>query len=210
MLGDQNVMALPVATIVVTGADAIVDALKRNNVPDSKIEAAVKRGAEITVRQLKDNSPLGPTGNLRRAAAVKTVTYTGGTVVAVVGYRRSGGATSQSAGGGVRTGPDRAFHQYWVEEGTGPRKLLNGSVASNIKAFGENGNQYFATRGRGGKAGWSGAVVVFRPKDGHLGAMTPQHPMLRAYEQTKDAAASAIEQELAVALTSSLRGASGG
>jgi hypothetical protein len=197
------------ASIRVTGAEALVAALQRKKVPPKDIEAAVRRGADITVKQLAANSPIGPTGNLQRAAAVKTVTYESGTVVAVIGYRRAGAKASVSAGGSVSIGPDRAYHQYWIEEGTDSRKLLNGSVASNIKAFGAAGNEYFAARGRGGKAGWSGAVVVFRPRDGQLGKVTAQHPMLRAYEQTKDAAASAIEQELAIALTAAMKGGAG-
>jgi hypothetical protein len=202
-------MALPQAKIVVTGAEALIEALRGAQVSKQKIENAVKRGADITLKELETLTPLGPTGNLRRAAAIKSITYSSGTVVAVVGYRRAGSAASTSDGGGVRIGPDRAFHQYWIEEGTANRKLKNGSVASNLTSFGVGGNSYFASRAKGGKAGWAGAVVVFRPKDGELGSVTGQHPMKRAFEQTGEQAAAAIEEELAIALTAALKGASG-
>lgn len=196
----------PVARIEITGAEAIIGALQRNNVSEKKIEAAVRRGASITLESLRRITPEGPTGNLRRAVAIKSVTYKSGTVVAVVGYRRAGKGASVSAGGRVRTGPDRAFHQYWIEYGTGLRKLKNGAIASSLMSFGPWGSQYFEERGLGPKNGWSGPVVIYRPKEGVIRSVKGQGMMQRAYDATKDAARAAIEREVALALTQSLKG----
>lgn len=195
----------PTARIEVTGAEAIITALQRNNVPRKEIEDAVKRGASITLEELRRLTPEGPSGNLKRAVAIKSVTYESGTVVAVVGYRRAGRGGSASAGGKVRAGPDRAFHQYWIEYGTATRKLKNGAIASSLKSFGPEGSPYFEERGYGKKSGWSGPVVIYRPKDGIIGAVKGQGMMQRAYERTKDAARAAIEQEVALALTAALK-----
>jgi len=64
------------------------------------------------------------TGNLARAVAVKTKTYTRNKMnipvpVAVVGYRRSGtGDSKKVPGGKIQIGNDRAFHSHLVEFGT--------------------------------------------------------------------------------------------
>lgn len=73
--------------------------------------------------RLREVTPEGPTGNLRRAIDSKVVEYPlDGNAVGLVGFRRAGRGRSQSAAGGtVRRGPDRAFHQYWLEEGTNDR-----------------------------------------------------------------------------------------
>jgi hypothetical protein len=197
---------MPITSIQVSGGGELVGALMKipNLVGAKKIKPAVERGARVTVDALRSFSPRGPTGNLQRAADVKAVTYGGGTAVAVVGYRRAGQGATTSSGGTVRLGPDRAYHQYWIEYGTKERTLKKSAVASNFAAFGGNFGDYFEARGRG-KAGWSGAVVVFRPKDGSLGSVEAQHPMEKAWEATKAQAVENIEQELAKALTEAVQ-----
>lgn len=66
---------------------------------------------------------VGPTGNLRRAVKAKSVRYPKtGTGAAVVGFQKAGAGAAKSAGGGkVKRGPDRAFHQFWIERGTKER-----------------------------------------------------------------------------------------
>jgi hypothetical protein len=78
--------------------------------------------AELRLREL---TPLGPTGNLKRAVTSKVVEYAqDGNAVGILGYVRAGRERSASAAGGkVRAGPDRAFHQYWLEEGTKERTV---------------------------------------------------------------------------------------
>jgi hypothetical protein len=67
---------------------------------------------------------VGPTGNLRRSVKTKSVRYPkSGTGVAVVGFQKAGtGKAKSAAGGRVKRGPDRAFHQFWVEFGTKDRE----------------------------------------------------------------------------------------
>jgi hypothetical protein len=81
------------------------------------LKAALTKAIEPAFQALKQTTPLGPTGNLRRAVAKKVIAYTkDGAAVAVLGFRRAGLSSSESAAGGtVRKGPDRAFHQWWLE-----------------------------------------------------------------------------------------------
>jgi hypothetical protein len=102
------------------------------------LKAALTKAIEPAFQALKQTAPLGPTGNLRRAVAKKVIAYTrDGAAVAVLGFRRAGLARSESAAGGtVRSGPDRAFHQWWLEEGTQARQV---STLSN-KPYGRKGH----------------------------------------------------------------------
>jgi hypothetical protein len=80
--------------------------------------------------RLRENTPVGPTGNLKRAVNMKIVKYkNSGVAVGLIGYNRAGvGKSSSAAGGTVQAGPDRAFHQWWLEFGTKQRvvaKLSN-------------------------------------------------------------------------------------
>lgn len=75
--------------------------------------------------RLREVTPVGPTGNLKRAVDWKVVKYkANGAAVGLIGYQRAGAAASQSAAGGsVRSGKDRGFHQWWLEFGTKERRL---------------------------------------------------------------------------------------
>lgn len=89
------------------------------------LAAACKRALQPGIAALKKRSPKGPTGNLQRSVAIKSVKYTKTrTGVAVVGYKKAGsGKSTASAGGKVRKGSDRAFHQFWLEFGTDERRI---------------------------------------------------------------------------------------
>ena len=102
------------------------------------LKAALTKAIDPPFQALKQTTPLGPTGNLRRAISKKIIAYTrDGTSVALVGFRRSGLSSSESAAGGsVRAGPDRAFHQWWLEEGTQQRFV---NTLSN-KPYGRKGH----------------------------------------------------------------------
>lgn len=75
--------------------------------------------------RLKETTPVGPTGNLKRAATYKVKPYTrSGNAVAILGYTQANREASQSAQGGkVQSGPDRAFHQWWLENGIRQRVI---------------------------------------------------------------------------------------
>ena len=116
-------------TAEMQGLRELQDALGRvlkDNPEKARICAEALEKAVLPVElRLREVTPLGPTGNLRRAVGSKVVVYgLDGRAVGIVGYRRAGRARSESAAGGtVRTGPDRAFHQWWLENGTGPRQV---------------------------------------------------------------------------------------
>ena len=84
------------------------------------LQDALKKALAPALERLRQNTPEGPTGNLKRAASIKIVPYTkDGNAVGLLGYRRAGkGASEAAQGGRVRKGPDRAFHQWWLENGT--------------------------------------------------------------------------------------------
>lgn len=88
--------------------------------------AAIRKAIQPTTQRLRAITPVGPTGNLRRAVTSKVVQYRNdGVAVGIVGYTRAGKQTFGSAAGGtVRAGKDRGFHQWWLEYGTDERKLL--------------------------------------------------------------------------------------
>jgi len=76
--------------------------------------------------RLRENTPAGPTGNLKRAANLKVVRYPkDGNAVGLLGYNRAAKADSKEIAqpGTVRLGPDRAFHQWLVEFGTKQRPI---------------------------------------------------------------------------------------
>lgn len=89
------------------------------------IGKAVKKAIQPMTRKLREITPVGPTGNLKRAVTSKVVKYAqSGVVVGIVGYTRAGDDPAVSAAGGsVRVGKDRAFHQWLLEFGTKRRVL---------------------------------------------------------------------------------------
>jgi hypothetical protein len=87
------------------------------------VKSALDKAIVPMFERLKAIAPVGPTGNLRRAVSKKVSVYSqDGNAVGVVGFKRAGrGASASAAGGKVRAGPDRAFHQWWLETGTQER-----------------------------------------------------------------------------------------
>jgi hypothetical protein len=80
----------------------------------SALKAAVKEGG--TEQALKANTPRGPTGNLKRAVALKSIRYVkDGTGVAIVGYRS--GRKMNEPYNRTKLG----YHQGLVEFGTKER-----------------------------------------------------------------------------------------
>jgi hypothetical protein len=86
---------------------------------------AIEKAIYPMYQRLREVTPVGPTGNLKRAVAQKVVKYRNtGVAVGIVGYQRAGaGASASAAGGSVRAGPDRGFHQWWLEFGTQVRRV---------------------------------------------------------------------------------------
>jgi hypothetical protein len=72
--------------------------------------------------RLREVTPVGPTGNLKRAAHYKTVKYPkDGAAVGLIGYRQSPRERGTATAGSVRIGKERGFHQWWLEFGTKER-----------------------------------------------------------------------------------------
>lgn len=101
----------------------------RNIFSNKELAELLKQSLEVAIEpalaRLQAVTPRGPTGNLARAVNSKVKAYPrDGKAVGLIGYNQSGKADSESAGGGsARTGPDRAFHQWWLENGTKPRPI---------------------------------------------------------------------------------------
>jgi hypothetical protein len=86
---------------------------------------AIEKAIYPMYQRLREVTPVGPTGNLKRAVAQKVVKYRNtGVAVGIVGYQRAGaGRSASAAGGSVQVGPDRGFHQWWLEFGTKERVI---------------------------------------------------------------------------------------
>jgi len=117
------------ATIKIEGPDllAIRNEFKKlpKNIAARVIGAGLRRAAKPGENALKQLTPKGPTGNLRRAIKTIVKRYPrDGAAVAVVGFVKAGSGKSKSAQGGtVKKGADRAFHQFWMEFGTDDRYI---------------------------------------------------------------------------------------
>lgn len=128
------------------------------------LENAIEKAIWPAYHRLQEVTPVGPTGNLKRAVAYKTVKYPRqGNVVGLIGYTRAGeSGRSPAQGGSVFAGRDRAFHQWLVEYGTKPRQIttkadkpyqrkshqrrMKSGVVANIRAHQVSGqNAYIAS-----------------------------------------------------------------
>ena len=123
---------MPVAGITISegipelrALQASLRKLGDNKALSAILSEALEKAIFPAYLRLKEVSPVGPTGNLKRAADYKVKPYpNNGRAVALIGYRQVGKADSVSAAGGsVQVGPDRAFHQWWVEFGTRDRTV---------------------------------------------------------------------------------------
>jgi hypothetical protein len=173
--------------------------------------AAVKRAMLPCLAALKRNTAKGPTGNLQRSIAIKSIRYNNtGTGVAVVGFTKAGTGKSTSASGGkVRKGKDRAFHQFWIEFGTKERRITKPSalrkyvIASSYDSLGP----FTLSRKRMAKG--QRKVVQSNPKypkaffkaaaRGEALVLAPvqaQQPIARTWAQTKGQVASRMESEM--------------
>jgi hypothetical protein len=89
-----------------------------------KLGDAIEKAIWPAYLRLREVTPVGPTGNLKRAAAQKVIKYKNtGVAVGLIGYKRAASDPSQATEGTVRIGPDRGFHQWWLEFGTKDRTI---------------------------------------------------------------------------------------
>ena len=88
------------------------------------LEAALEKAIWPAYLRLREVTPVGPTGNLKRAAHYKTVSYPkSGAAVGLIGYRQSQKERGTATAGSVRIGKERGFHQWWLEFGTKEREV---------------------------------------------------------------------------------------
>jgi hypothetical protein len=101
------------------------------------IGAGVKRALKPAEEELKRQTPVGPTGNLRRGIATKAKRYTKtGSAVAIVGYRKSGSGKPPKEGTKRRNkASDKTQHQFLVEYGSKPRVTKDGANRGRMPAM---------------------------------------------------------------------------
>ena len=101
------------------------------------IGAGVKRALKPAEEELKRQTPVGPTGNLRRGIATKAKRYTKtGSAVAIVGYRKSGTGRPPKEGTKRRNkASDKTQHQFLVEYGSKPRVTKGGANRGRMPAM---------------------------------------------------------------------------
>jgi hypothetical protein len=100
------------------------------------IGAGVKRALKPAQEELKRQTPVGPTGNLRRGIATKAKRYPKtGSAVAIVGYRKSGSGRPPKEGAKRRNkSADQTQHQFLVEYGSKPRVTKSGASRGRMPA----------------------------------------------------------------------------
>lgn len=181
------------------------------NIAARVIGAGLKRAAKPGETALKQLTPRGPTGNLQRAIKTIVKRYPqDGAAVALVGYVKAGTGKSRSAAGGtVKKGSDRAFHQFWLEFGTKERYTKGpsprgGYVASSYKRLGPFSIRVTKQGKNKGKMKTSPAYPkAFFKKSAtpvYLRETTAQHPVKTAYERSKGAISANLNAEMRKAL----------
>ena len=86
------------------------------------IRQAIVAGMRPVESQLIANTPLGPTGNLKRSVGKVVRTYRSGTIFGVVGYKRFVSA---------ETSDSKGFHSHFLEFGTKERQPKKGPFLSS-------------------------------------------------------------------------------
>lgn len=203
--------AYKTAKIEVRGPDLfeIREAFRKipKNIAARVIGAGLRRAAKPGETALKSITPVGPTGNLKRAVKTIVKRYPrDGAAVAVVGYVKAGTGKSKSAGGGkVQKGPDRAFHQFWLEFGTADRYVFTQSRRGGFVASSYNrlGPFKLKTAKQGKNAGKMRTTPPY-PKAFFKKSATPvflrstgaQHPVRTAFEMSKSAITANLNAEM--------------
>ena len=101
------------------------------------IGAAVNRALKPAEKELKRQTPAGPTGNLKRGIATKAKRYPKtGAAVAIVGYRKAGTGKPPKEGTKRRNkASDKTQHQFLVEYGSKPRVTKSGANRGRMPAM---------------------------------------------------------------------------
>jgi hypothetical protein len=218
------------AMVKISGPDlmALRNAFKDlpRNIAARVIGAGLKRASAPMVAALKETTPKGPTGNLRRAIKTVVKRYPrDGAAVAVVGYQKAGTGSSKSAAGGtVKKGPDRAFHQFWLEFGTkeryigkpaatpyarGPRnsavKQQGGYIASSFNRLGP----FKLKAGKNGRVNttpkYPKAFFIKSAQPIRISAMGATRPVQTAFNRSRNQVESRLYAEMQKALENGIK-----
>jgi hypothetical protein len=203
-----------------------------DEVANKMLKAALEKAIQPAFTALGNVTPVGATSNLYRARNKKVVMYPRDrTGVGLVGYNQSGkGSASSAQGGRVRAGKDRAFHQWWIENGTRPRKIetlankpyqrrsknglvhwvsgQNGYIASSFNGLGP-----FSIRKQGEKfttrPGYPKAFFVKRSQPFEIpatprGGVARQPPVETAWNRSRPQVTSILREQLSLSLERAL------
>lgn len=175
-------------TVIIQGADEIISRLMAmwDSIGPKYLRAAVVKAMRPMKNQLRANTPIGPTGNLKASIADKVRIYKTGTAFGIVGYRRDVA---------IKTGNTRGKHSHLVEFGTKERRPKRGPFLSSFKI-----RQWTPPGWRGD---WPFRLQFVRPA-------RARYPMKRAYEATASQCVGILEVEMARALERAVADQGGG
>lgn len=186
--------------------------------------------------RLREVTPVGPTGNLKRAVNQKVKIYKkSGNAVGLIGFNQSGqGKAVEMTEGGVKIGPDRAYHQWWLEYGTKRREVTkvankpytrrsklgkvhqvsgqNSVIASSMGSYGpfrifKNPDGGISTDPQYPKAFFKKAkkgVKTLIIDPSPKGGIDNQPPVATAWRQSQGHVAFILQQELRISLEQAL------
>ena len=132
-------MARPVMTLEFPDLPGLAEQFRQlpKSLASAAIGAGVKRALKPAQEELKRQTPVGPTGNLKRGIATKAKRYPKtGSAVAIVGYRKSGTGKPPKEGTKRRNkASDKTQHQFLVEYGSKPRVTKSGANRGRMPAM---------------------------------------------------------------------------
>ena len=132
-------MARPAMTLEFPDLPGLAEQFRQlpKSLASAAIGAGVKRALKPAEEELKRQTPVGPTGNLKRGIATKAKRYPKtGSAVAIVGYRKSGTGKPPKEGTKRRNkASDKTQHQFLVEYGSKPRVTKGGASRGRMPAM---------------------------------------------------------------------------
>ena len=132
-------MARPAMTLEFPDLPGLAEQFRQlpKSLASAALGAGVKRALKPAEEELKRQTPVGPTGNLKRGIATKAKRYPKtGSAVAIVGYRKSGTGKPPKEGTKRRNkASDKTQHQFLVEYGSKPRVTKGGASRGRMPAM---------------------------------------------------------------------------
>ena len=132
-------MARPAVTLEFPDLPGLAEQFRQlpKSLASAAIGAGVKRAMKPAEEELKRQTPVGPTGNLKRGISTKAKRYPKtGSAVAIVGYRKSGTGRPPKEGTKRRNkASDKTQHQFLVEYGSKPRVTKGGASRGRMPAM---------------------------------------------------------------------------